>query len=84
MSRRLQVLFDEEELAEIPQVARSQRTTVAEWVRRSLRAARRDEPFRKAHRKLEAVRLAAQHDFPTGEVKDLLADIERGYGVTPE
>ena len=40
MSRRLQVLLDDDELAKIQEVARSQRMTTAEWVRQALRAAR--------------------------------------------
>ena len=37
MTKRLQVLLDEEELTEIQDVARGQRLTVAEWVRQSMR-----------------------------------------------
>ena len=35
MSKRLQVLLDEEELVEIREVARRRRLSVAEWVRRA-------------------------------------------------
>lgn len=33
---------------------------------------------RKAREKIEAVRKAAEHSFPTGDFADLLAEIERG------
>jgi hypothetical protein len=79
MSKRLQVLLAEEELREIRRLARQQRMTVAEWVRQSLRAARRREPLGDAGRKLEAVRAAVAHSFPTGDVAQILAEIERGY-----
>lgn len=79
MSKRLQVLLDEAEWREIQRVARAQRLTVAEWVRGVLRTARRREPLGDAGKKLEIVRAAARHAFPTGDVQQMLAEIERGY-----
>jgi hypothetical protein len=79
MSTRLQVVLDEEELREIQQVARRQHLTVAEWVRQALRAARRQHATGDPRRKLAAVRTAAQHSFPAGEVEQMLSEIERGY-----
>jgi hypothetical protein len=43
MSKRLQVVMGEAEYEDIRQAASSARTTVSEWVRRSLREARRPE-----------------------------------------
>jgi hypothetical protein len=57
--------------------------TVAEWVRQALRDARRREPMRDVTKKLDAVRVAARHEFPTADVDTMLAEIERGY-VTPD
>ena len=79
MSQRLQVLFDESELAEIRRIARRHHVTVAEWVRQALRAARRDEPSIEPHRKLAAVREAVRHSYPTADIDVMLAEIERGY-----
>ena len=79
MSKRLQVLLDEAELREIQRIARRQRLTVAEWVRQTLRAARRRVPGGDAAKKLEAVRAAVRHSFPTAEIDEMLAQIERGY-----
>jgi hypothetical protein len=79
MSKRLQVLLEERELKEIQRIARGQRTTVAEWVRQALRSARQQEPLGDAGRKLEAVRVAALHSFPTADIDQMLAEIERGY-----
>ncbi len=42
MSKSLQVLLGEDELREIRRIARRNWTTVAEWVRQALRAARRE------------------------------------------
>lgn len=79
MSKRLQVLLEEEELDEVRRVAERHHMTVAEWVRQVLRAARRQEPEREVHEKLEAIRHAAEHDFPSGDIDQMLAEIERGY-----
>lgn len=79
MSKRLQVLLDDAELRELRRVARARRMTVAEWVRQTLRDARRREPVGDAARKLLAIRRAAAHTFPTADIDELLADIERGY-----
>lgn len=79
MSKRLQVLLEERELKEIQRIARGQRTTVAEWVRQALRSARQREPLGDAGRKLEAVRSAALHSYPTADIDQMLAEIERGY-----
>jgi hypothetical protein len=68
MSKRLQVVLDDEELQEIRRTAKRERMSVAAWVRQALREARRLEPEREAHEKLDAIRRAAEHDFPTGEI----------------
>ena len=83
MSKRLQVLLDERELKEIQRIARGHKTTVAEWVRQALRNARQREPLGDAGRKLEAVRAAALHSFPTADIDRMLEEIERGYLGTP-
>ena len=83
MSKRLQVVLDEEEMREIQQVARRHHMTVAEWVRQTLRAARMEEPRVDARKKLESVRRAVVYSFPTGSIDDMLAEIERGYLEDP-
>jgi hypothetical protein len=79
MSKRLQVLLDEQEWREIRRAARGQRTTVAEWVRQALRAARRRQPSTTADRKLSALRAALRHHHPTADIDQMNAEIERGY-----
>ena len=78
MSKRLQVVLDEEELAEIQTVARARHSTVAEWVRQALRAARREQPIYDVATKIQVVREAARHNHPTGDVDEILGDIARG------
>ena len=79
MSKRLQVILDEDELRAIQEIAKQQRTSVAEWVRQALRAARRKEPRLDAGRKLKAIRAAVRHQFPAGDIQQMLAEIESGY-----
>ena len=79
MSKRLQVLLDEDELREIQRIARTRRMTVAEWVRQALRSAGQSEPLREAGKKLEVVRAAARHSYPTGDIDQMLGEIEKGY-----
>jgi hypothetical protein len=75
----LQVLLDDAEFRELRRVAKAHRMTVAEWVRQTLRAARRREPSGEAEQKIASVRAAARHAFPTAEIDDMLREIERGY-----
>ena len=78
MSKRLQVLFDNEEYLEIQACARRSRMTVAEWVRQALRRARHEHPAT-AETKLAAVAEAARHEFPTADIDVMLREIEAGY-----
>jgi hypothetical protein len=66
-------------MLEIQRSARRHRMTVAEWVRQALRAARRSEPRSEAGMKLQVVRAAAEHNFPTADIGEMLRQIERGY-----
>jgi hypothetical protein len=79
VSKRLQVLLDEAELRDVQRIARAQRLTVAEWVRQTLRTARRRVPSGSADRKLDSIRRAVRHAFPTGDIDQMTAEIERGY-----
>ena len=78
MSKRLQVLFDNQEYLEIQACARRNRMTVAEWVRQALRRARHNHPAT-VEAKLAAVAEAASHEFPTADIDDMLREIEAGH-----
>lgn len=77
MSKRLQVLFDDEEFLEIQVSARRNRMTVAEWVRQALRRARHDHSAT-VEAKLAAVAEAARHEFPTADIDVMLREIDAG------
>ncbi len=81
MSKRLQVLLDEAEARDLREAARRAGLPVSEWVRRALREAHRREPRGDLDSKLRALRAAARHEFPTADIDEMLAEIERGYGT---
>ena len=81
MSRRLQVVLKDPEYREIQNAARSRNMSIAEWVRQALSQVRRSEPSGSAGKKIEAIRAAARFEFPTADIDQMLAEIERGYGV---
>ena len=79
MAKRLQVILRDPDYREIQRAARARHMSVAEWVRRALEAARRHEPSADIGKKLQAVRAAARHTFPSGDIESMLAEIESGY-----
>jgi hypothetical protein len=83
MSKRLQVILQDPEYREIQRAARARRMSIAEWVRQALAAARCIEPNGNLGKKLEAVRRAAQHEYPTSDIGQMLAEIETGYASGP-
>jgi hypothetical protein len=79
MPKRLQVILHDSDYREIQQIARSRHMSTAEWVRQALEAARRREPANSVEKKLAAVRAVVRHEFPTGDIETMLAEIESGY-----
>ena len=79
MAKRLQVILKDPEYREIQRVARSRHMSLAEWVRQALELARRREPSGTVAKKLEAIRAAARHSYPTADIDRMLGEIEAGY-----
>jgi len=80
MAKRLQVIVRDPEYREIQRMARSRHMSIAEWVRQALDLARRREPITDVGKKLEIIRAAVRYDYPSGDIEDMLAEIESGYG----
>jgi hypothetical protein len=80
MTKRLQVLLDDSELRTIQRLARRDKLTTAEWVRRRLRegaaSARSDTAS-----KLAAIHAAYRHTpaVPEVDIDQMLDEIEQGY-----
>lgn len=83
MSKRLQVILQDPEYREIQRAARSRRMSIAEWVRQALELARREEPTASVAKKLQAVRHAAQSEYPVAGIDQMLGEIESGYSGRP-
>ena len=80
MSKRLQVLLEESEYAEIQRIAGENNMTVAEWVRDALRQAKRAYPHARLEQKLKSLKTSVTYEFPTADIEQMLGEIEQGYG----
>jgi len=76
--------MSETELDAVRAAAREKGQTVSEWVRETLREARSKVAGGDAERKLAAIRAADRHGYPTADIDQMLAEIERGYGEVGE
>ena len=83
MSRRLQVVVDDDELQGYEMSANALGLTLSGWVRQSLRNAQKQESSSDVDSKLNAVRRAFAYSFPAPDIDTMLAEIEKGYG-SPE
>jgi len=72
--------MDQDELESIRAAARERGMTVSEFVRETLREARRKVASGDTERKLAAIRAADRHAYPTADIDQMLGEIERGYG----
>jgi len=71
--------MSDEDYEELQLVSSSAGVTVSEWVRQALRKMRRDRSLLEADGKIDAVREAVKHDFPTADIEPMLDEIETGY-----
>ena len=78
MSKRLQVLVPDQDMLEIARLAKRDRLTVGEWVRRALQEARSRRPAAEPETKLKSVRRASRYAFPTADIEQMLHEIEKG------
>jgi hypothetical protein len=68
-----------EELERMREHAQRQGMNLSQWVRETLRQAMRLQPAHDVDRKLEYVRSAVGHQFPTADIDQMLSEIEEGY-----
>jgi hypothetical protein len=84
MTKRLQVLMDDAELRAIQRLARKERMTTAEWVRRRLREAQAERGRPDVAAKLAAIQAAYRHaEAPAPDIEQMLDEIEAGYLADP-
>jgi hypothetical protein len=72
--------MNQDEFEAIRAAARERGMTVSEYVRETLREARRKVATGDMERKLAAIRAADRHAYPTADIDQMLGEIERGYG----
>lgn len=84
MTKRLQVLMDDDDLSAIQRLARRERVTTAEWVRQRLREAREQHARPDVATRLAVIHAAYQHRAPTADIDQMLAEIERGYATSDD
>ena len=81
MTKRLQVLLDDSELRTIQRLARRDKLTTAEWVRRRLREGAAASARPDTATRLAAIHAAYRHEStePSPGIDQMLDEIERGY-----
>ena len=81
MTKRLQVLLDDAELRTIQRLARRDKLTTAEWVRRRLREGAVAGSRPDTASRLAAIHAAYRHASaaPAPDIDEMLDEIERGY-----
>lgn len=82
MSKRLQVILDVREYKSFQLIARETGVSLGEWVRQALRRTAEGFSRKTPQSKLKAIAKARRHQFPTGDIDDILSDIERGRAGT--
>jgi hypothetical protein len=83
MRHSLKIRLEDSEIEEIREIARRKDMTVDEWIRWVLVEARKLHPDPVTGDKLRAVQAAAKHEFPIGDIGQVLREIEQGYRFDP-
>lgn len=78
MSRRLQVTMPDDEYRAVADLARRQRKTISRVVRDSLRRTVAEELRSRPVERIAAVLRYARFAGPTGDIDEVLSEIERG------
>ena len=81
MSKRLQVVLDDAELLLLRRRARRDGLTLSEWVRRVLARAARTSGRATPEQRLAALDRALGCGFPSSDLDEMLAEMERGRGL---
>ncbi len=85
MTKRLQVLLDDAELRTIQRIARRDKLTTAEWVRRRLREGAAASARPDTGSRLAAIHAAYRHQSTDSvpDIDQMLDEIELGYRPDP-
>jgi len=81
MSKRLQIVLPDDEYRAVAEAAHRQGKPVARIVRESLRRTLAEETEMEPDQRIAAVLRFARFSGPTGDIDQILADIERGRSL---
>jgi hypothetical protein len=85
MSKRLQVVVGDTDLARYERTAQAAGLSLSAWARQALSVAQREASSGDVDAKLAAIRRAAGHKIPDAtDIDTMLAEIETGYLRTRE
>jgi hypothetical protein len=79
MAKRIEVILADVHYRGIQRAARSSQMSVAQWVQQELERACWREPSISTAKKLGALQVAIQHEFPTCDLEQILTEVESGY-----
>lgn len=82
MSKRLQVVMPDDEYSAVVTAARRRGQPVSRLVRDTLRRSLMEEPALDPDRQTAAVLHVARFAGPTGDIEQLLREIEQGRGLS--
>lgn len=80
MSKRLQVVLDDDTAERYERTARAAGLTMSQWARQALSAADRRSSDGDVDAKIAAIRRASRHSFPEVAIDTMLSEIESRYG----
>ncbi len=79
MSKRLQVLFPDDEYNTLRKHAKNSRLSLGEWVRSALRRVTDDQSSKSIEQKLRVLGQSSQLEAPITDPPQLKSEILRGY-----
>lgn len=79
MSKRLQVLLKPDEYLNFQVIAEEAGYKLGEWVRQILRKKASEYSLKNPHHKLASIRKYHRLSYPTGDIDQMLKEIEAGY-----
>jgi hypothetical protein len=79
MSKRLQVLLKSDEYKTFQVIAEEAGYKLGEWVRQILRKKVSEISLKSPQQKLASIRKYHQLTYPTGEIDQMIKEIESGY-----
>ncbi|MBI5705968.1 MAG: hypothetical protein HZC36_03140 [Armatimonadetes bacterium] len=81
MSKRLQVLISDEEMALIKRRAEGEHLPVGQWVRKSLRQVAEQRSSKTYEERMAALEEASKVNAPTCDIDQMLRESEKGYKI---